>query len=160
MRIVVIKAKGLGYGQLQEPTIFNHIERVYSSGLSYLHFVLWLFVFEMQYEFDLSSADEVLFGFTAQFIEVGGLKKELQGFKPFFEFLILALLEKLTHSLIILSLCLCFHAGVQFRLKFNMESLILCHPYDSIIHLGFRVIRRDGVWPFSQHHKKDCPART
>ena len=84
----------------------------------------------MQYELDLLAVDKVLFGVTAELVEIHRLKKELQKFQLFFEVFALALLKKLTRSLIILSLGLCFHAGVEFWLKFYIDLFIdyLPHP--------------------------------
>lgn len=70
-------------GQLK---VLNHIQQVYSSSSGYSHFILWFSLCQIQYEFDASSFQEVLFVLVTQFTEIGGLKKEPQNLKLFSEF--------------------------------------------------------------------------
>jgi hypothetical protein len=96
-----------------------------------LHFIPGLAFFQMDYEFDFSAFQEVLFRFSPQFIEVRRFQKEAQDFCLFRQFGGGILLQKLAHQLVILPLGLSFHAGIQLRLKLNMDRLLvgyLTHP--------------------------------
>ena len=101
-----------------------------SPALNYFHFIRWLAFFQGQYEFDLFALNEVLFGLTAQFAEIRRLKKKPQGFQLLGKLSIFALVEKLTHNPLVLSFCLCFHAGIQLRLQFyaGILTIYLPHP--------------------------------
>ncbi len=77
----------------------------------------------MHYESDFSAFNEVLFRLSAQFIEVRRFQEEAQNLCLFHQFGIGVLLQKLAQELVILPLGLGFHAGIQLRLKLNIDLL-------------------------------------
>jgi hypothetical protein len=98
--------------------------------------------FAVHQKFDLSSDEKVLFRFSAQFIEVRRLQEESQGLNFLRQFSIGVLLQKLAHQLVIPSFGLGFHAGIQLRLKLNIDLFVpgyLTHPLTATIFSGKQI---------------------
>ena len=87
------------------------MKETWRRSLKDFHFMLRFSFFQVQYDFNFFPFPEAIFVFTAELAEVCGLKEKPQHLQLFGKLCFLALVEELSHNLIIPSLSLCFHAG-------------------------------------------------